>query len=396
MTDSPNMSELDFVSLIRRVFDPTESDRSLGLLVDLPDPTRPDHDAWTDRRVLAFEWARALHAVRRPLGLERVDIVLLCNVHNNNADFPSGCWVLDAAGLGTTADPEEPPASCGELDPEAQISMAEALAAHDIFLALTEYSPTAPLKLAARRYNFRAASMPHFSRAMIPALGLDWVEVDRRCRRLKELVDRAEAAHLRFAVSGREYQLRLDLRHRTGQASGGLIHERGTAGNLPSGETYIVPYEGELADEQSRSEGILPVQFGSEVVLYRIEQNRAVEVLSQGEASRHETARLAAEPAYGNLAELGLGVLSAWGVEPLGEILLDEKLGLHIAFGRSDHFGGQVGAADFSSADAVVHIDRVYLPATQPDVAVPQVVLEMPGDETVELMRDGAYVIDWG
>jgi phosphoribosylaminoimidazole-succinocarboxamide synthase len=33
-----------------------------------------------------------------------------------------------------------------------------------------------------------------------------------------------------------------------------------------------------------------------------------------------------------------------------------EKLGLHIAFGRSDHFGGQVGAAKFSKPEEVVHV----------------------------------------
>lgn len=392
------MSEFDFVSLVRRVFAPSDEDRYLGVMVDLPDETRPDHEAWADRRALAYEWARGIYSIRRALGLEKVDVVLYRNVHNNNADFPGGCWVLDAAGLGTEDDPEEPPADCEELDEAAQLPLAEVLTAHDILLATTEFSATAPLKLAARRHDFRAASMPRFSRAMIPALDLDWVEVDRRCRRLKELVDRADAAHFGFRVGRREYELHLDLRHRVGQASGGLLQERGIAGNLPSGETYIVPYEGEIDGDPSRSEGHLPVQLdprSDEVVLYRIDQNRAVSVAEGGPAARLEAEKLTAEPAYGNLAELGLGVLSAWGVEPLGEILLDEKLGLHIAFGRSDHFGGQVGAKDFSSADAVVHIDRVYLPATQPAVAVPRVDLEMPDGETVPLLRDGAYVIDW-
>jgi hypothetical protein len=135
----------------------------------------------------------------------------------------------------------------------------------------------------------------------------------------------------------------------------------------------------------------MPVQFGSEIVCYRIEQNKAVEVLSEGQMSRKEAALLAAEPAYGNLAELGLGVLSAFRIKPIGEILLDEKLGLHLAFGRSDHFGGQVGPAQFSVPEAVIHIDRVYVPETQPDVQVVAVDLAMPGGHSVVLMRDGSY-----
>ena len=165
------------------------------------------------------------------------------------------------------------------------------------------------------------------------------------------------------------------------------------AGNLPSGEAYIVPYEGERPGDPSRTQGTMPVQFGAEIVRYRIEGNVAVAVLSEGPAAKAEAEHLQREPAYGNLAELGLGVLAAFGVKPVGEILLDEKLGLHLAFGRSDHFGGQVGPAQFSSPGAVIHIDRVYVPETQPDVQVLAVDLIMPDRSTVALMRDGAYSV---
>jgi hypothetical protein len=135
------------------------------------------------------------------------------------------------------------------------------------------------------------------------------------------------------------------------------------------------------------------VQFGAEVVRYRIAGNRAVEVLTNGPASDRERALLAKEPAYANLAELGLGVLAAFGVKPVGEVLLDEKLGLHIAFGRSDHFGGQVGPQHFSGPEAVIHIDRVYVPETQPDVKVLAVDLHLEDGTTVALMRDGDYAL---
>ena len=138
----------------------------------------------------------------------------------------------------------------------------------------------------------------------------------------------------------------------------------------------------------------MPVQFGTEVVVYRIEDNTAVAVESEGTESRREAELLRTEPAYGNLSELGLGVLGGYGLQPTGEILLDEKLGLHIAFGRSDHFGGTVGAAQFSSPDAVVHIDRVYIPETQPAVSVPSVDLTMDDGSILALMRNGEYVLD--
>ena len=154
-----------------------------------------------------------------------------------------------------------------------------------------------------------------------------------------------------------------------------------------------MPYEGE--GEPSRSAGVLPVQFGNEVVYYRIENNKAVEVLSQGPVSAQEAEKLRREPAYGNMAELGLGVLAAFGIRPIGKVLLDEKLGAHIAFGRSEHFGGQVGPKDFSGPDAVIHIDRVYVPETQPDVVVKRLELIMEDGPPLTLMRDGEYVVDF-
>ncbi|MEE8526439.1 MAG: hypothetical protein V3T72_21085, partial [Thermoanaerobaculia bacterium] len=295
------------------------------------------------------------------------------------------------------------PDAAEDLDPKSGEPFAGVFESHDILIAPTEFSTTAPLKLAAPRYGFRAATMPGFSAAMIPALRLDYGEIDRRVRRLKGLVDDATGVDIVFTVDGRKdfggepLLLHLDLRHRRGHASGGLVHHRGEAGNLPSGETYIVPYEGEIDGDPSRSQGLLPVQFTDdggkgEVVIYRIEENRAVEVLSDGPASDRERQLLAREPGYANLAELGLGVLADFGIQPIGEILIDEKLGLHIAFGRSDHFGGQVGAADFSSPAAVVHIDRVYLPETQPRVDVLSADLLSKGTAQ-PLMRDHRFVI---
>jgi hypothetical protein len=77
-------------------------------------------------------------------------------------------------------------------------------------------------------------------------------------------------------------------------------------------------------------------------------------------------------------------------------VLLDEKLGLHIAFGRSDHFGGQVGPEQFSTPDAVIHIDRVYLPSLQPRIHVSRVELHDDSGGKTLLMKDANYEINFG
>ena len=374
-----SMTAAELSALVSRVFQPTPDDARLGVMIDLPDGKVPDDASWAARRAIAAEWIELLAGAGE--GYE-TSLLLYPNVYTNNGDLPARCWIHPGGPVPSTA---------AELDSAASVPMDAVFDTFPMLLALTKFSSTAPLKVAARRHPMRAATMPGFSAEMIPALRIDYAEVNRRVDVLKALLDRATGADLVFRHAGGEDRLHLDLRHRTAHASGGLLPKRGVAGNLPSGESYVVPYEGEVEGDPSRSAGVLPVQFGTEVVRYRIERNRAVEVLTRGPESDREASLLAREPAYANLAELGLGVLAAFGVKPVGAVLLDEKLGLHIAFGRSEHFGGQVGPSAFSSPEAVVHIDRVYVPETQPDVVPRSVDLLLDDGTTVALMRDGEF-----
>lgn len=388
MKKEQDLTPEELKKLVQSVFAPRDSDRALAVLVDLPDEALPDDEHWRTRRELAHAWTKSLRDARDELAVQEVLFCPYRNVRANNADLPAQIAVLP--------EDAELPADADAIEERWLISLDQMLERCSILIAMTELSATAPLKVIGRQGTIRAATMPGFGPSMIPALRLDYGEINRRCDHLKRLLDDAVTARLSFKVGEEDYELELDLRFRTAHASGGIQRELGQVGNLPSGETYIVPYEGEREGEPSRSSGVMPVQFGDEIVLYRIEENRAVEVLSEGERSEAERRALAEEPAYANLAELGFGVLAAFGVEPCGEILLDEKLGLHIAFGRSDHFGGQVGPSDFSSPQAVVHIDRVYLPQTQPDLRLRLLDLETSSGSSIRLMSDGDYAVELG
>ena len=385
MTDD-RLTGDELTNLVRRVFEPTAADRALAVIVDLPDDQTPDTEAWKIRRRLAAGWVEELARARDDHGLQ-VAFFLYPNVHSNNADLPPIAWRWTGA---------EPPDHVDALAGQLSEPMEGVLASHQIVIAPTEFSTTAPLKVMAPRLGFRGATMPGFSPAMVPALRLDYTEVNRRVMLLKHLLDDSAAADFLFVVDGsEEHRLHLDLRHRTAHASGGLLPKPGMAGNLPSGEAYIVPYEGEIAEDPTDSKGSLPVQFGGEVVVFEIENNVAIDIASSGPESDAERTRLTSEPARGNIAELGLGVLSDFGVKPIGVVLLDEKLGLHLAFGRSEHFGGQVGPSHFSRPEAVMHQDHVYLPELQPRVLAAEVVLQLEDGTKLELMRDGLYVIDF-
>jgi hypothetical protein len=360
------LSSPELVELVQRVFQPGPEDCALAILVDLPDEVLADTDAWRARRQMAVDWLHKINLESRHWH-PRAHLFFYRNVHRNNAELPAEACCYQGGPI---------PDHIGQLSSQTAQSFVDIWSSHSLVMAPTELSATAPLKLAAKKHRLRAATMPGFAPSMIPALRLDYLEINRRVCQIKALLDRATKAEIHFrTVAAQSHHLQLDLRYRTAHASGGLFHQPGIAGNLPSGEAYIVPYEGEVADEISLSQGELPVQLDEEIVVYRIEQNRAREVCGRGPQAKAEAKLLADEPAYGNIAELGIGVLADFGVEPTGDLLLDEKLGLHIAFGRSDHFGGQVGPSQFSCPDAVVHLDRVYLRAVQPQISIVEMTL---------------------
>lgn len=382
-------------ALLDSVFAPAEREGWLTLLVDLPDARVPDHEAWADRRRIAAEWFAQLQANAAALPFSAIVFCVYPNVGSNNNDLPDTALVADSmATFEALVGVTDPVPATGPASPAARrLPFSEILQASSVVLALTEMSATAPLKLLAAKHDFRGATLPGFSRAMISVLALDYERVHDRVVQFKTRLDRAESVTVSLAADDSVYESRFDLRFRSGHASGGLMREPRMVGNLPSGEAYIVPYEGEREGEPSRTTGQLPVQFGDEIVVYRLERNRAVEVLSTGPRSEEERQRLRAEPAYGNMAEVGIGVLGEWGVQAVGSTLLDEKLGLHIAFGRSDHFGGVTSPAQFRDPANVVHIDRVYVESVQPRIHVREVAFAYPDGTREVIIRSGTFVV---
>jgi hypothetical protein len=372
----------ELVQLVKAVFPKLPQDKKLAIFVDVPNKPDDDKPKWHTRRQLAYEWAQELKSGLNDLELEEVALIAYASVDSNNADLPEYGFQIS----------EPVPDLSSELS-GGKIAFADVFAQYQLFLAPTQYSTTAPMKVNARTFGFRAATMPGFAPSMIPALRIDYGLVNERCQLMKQKLDPAIGADITFLVDDtQEYNIYFDLRHRPGHASGGRFPNSGTAGNLPSGETYIVPYEGEM-EEPSETYGALPVQFDDEIVLFKIEANTATGVLTDGEKSRERAEYLKNEPAYGNMAELGFGILGDFGLQPTKEILLDEKLAFHIAFGRSDHFGGMTGPHKFSSPQAVVHIDYIYSPKMQPRIQIKSLDLVDEKNKRERIIENDQYLI---
>jgi len=378
------LSDNELVNLIKSVFSLKPSDKRLGILVDIPRSNSNDNPEWKNRRELARQWAGALQRNLDKLSMDAVTLLAYPDVGSNNADLPEWAAIAPASQMIDKAE---------ELDSLQKIPFNSIFSQYQLFLAPTEFSTTAPLKNAAKHFSIRAATMPGFSSEMLPALRIDYHEVNRRCQLLKELIDPAHGAFVTFLVDSHyPYNMFFDLRFRTAHLSSGRFPEPGVAGNLPSGETYIVPYEGECA-VPSQTSGLLPVQIDNSLVVYTIQTNRAISVCGEGPAVETEEVHLKRVPAYGNMAELGFGVLADFGLSPINEILLDEKLGFHVAFGRSDHFGGQVAPGHFPSPSDVIHLDRIYIPSTQPRIAIKNLFFHYADKQVKEIIRNGQYLI---
>jgi len=380
------LSSDELIMLIKSVFPKQQGDRKLGIFVDIPRNSRIDNNEWKLRREIAQEWYNELKYKASALELDKVALIAYEDVESNNAELPHEAYLI-YGNLPSLAFHLE------DEDVAEEVLFTSIFREFQLFLAPTEYSTTAPLKNAAKQYGFRAATMPGFSSQMLPALRIDYNEVARRVSIIKEKLDPAQWAEIIFNVDeSKEYKMIFDLRFRSAHLSSGRFPEKGTAGNLPSGETYIVPYEGEK-EAQTMTEGILPVQIENEIILFTVKENRAVSVEGKGKIAEMEQDHLNREPAYGNMAELGFGVLADFGLKPINQILLDEKLGFHIAFGRSDHFGGAVAPKDFSAPKEVIHLDRIYIPATQPRIAIKSITLGFENNRTEKIMGNNTYLV---
>jgi leucyl aminopeptidase (aminopeptidase T) len=321
----------DLGRLLRDVFDPAPSERVL-VLCDLPRDGLADFPDWAERRRMAEEWRLGFAA----LGAQVAPLHTYPATSGNNADLPAA-----ATANGRT------------------VNLAEAIAQAHIVVAMTTHSATAPLSAFVRaRRDLRVASMPGVLRRMEQsALSADYREVARRTHLLAERLTRAIRAEVVFDTG---HAFTFDLRHRTGHADDGVC-TRDKEGfrliNLPSGEAFIVPYEGERPGEPSLTGGTIPVAWQGETALLQVRANR-IESIEGGPYAARLQAHFEVDPARRNVAELGLGCNDAAAV--MGSVLEDEKAGFHWAYGRSEHLGGVTGPADFRDPRHVVHHDIVY------------------------------------
>ncbi len=356
----------DLKKLLLSVFEP-QTGEVVVTACDVPARDGRDTAAWRERRAMAQEWRDAFAELGRIRGFEVRPLFTYRATGSHGAELPA-----EGAMDGRTVATDE-------------VLLGSTLAAF-----LTEYSATAPLDgYCRRKEDFRAASMPGLERRMErTALSADYREVARRCRILDEILKGAATLEVLFSTGDR---CEFDLRFRKAEVDDGFL-PRFKPGdriiNLPSGETFIVPYEGEMPETPSRTSGVLPVRKDQELVRLKVSGNRIRHVDGDGTEARRLREFFDTDAARTNVAEVAFGC-NDWAIVT-GNVLEDEKAGFHWAYGRSDHLGGTVGVKAFARPETVIHQDIVYAKGNPVQVAEAKVIRP---DSSTAVIRDGSYVV---
>lgn len=356
----------DLKKLLTDVF-AAEAGEVVTVACDLPHTNDQDTAAWQERRDMARGWRDAFAELGGAGGFTVNPLLTFSATGAHGAELPVE----------------------GEMDGRT-VNLEEVLLGSTLAVFMTQYSATAALDgYCRKKIDFRAASMPGVMRRMEQtALAADYEQVAKRCALLAQVLEGAQILEVEFSTG---HVCRFDLRFRNPEVDDGML-PRGKEGdriiNLPSGETFIVPYEGERPDQPSLTAGEIPMVVDEELMVLRVAENRVVEVSGEGPAAAGMREFFAADPARANIAEVAFGCNDRAVVT--GVVIEDEKAGFHWAYGRSDHLGGTVGVAAFSSAAMVVHQDIVYAEGNPVQVARAEVTRN---GQVTQVMADGRYLL---
>jgi leucyl aminopeptidase (aminopeptidase T) len=338
------MEREDIARLISVMLAPKQGERLL-FITDYPDgKLSAERQA---RQELLMRWHNAAQLVSESRGMRILPVVKYPETGKNNADLPR------------TASTEDG----GHVD-----NLPEFIASANIVIAMTEFSATAPLKnIASRAQALRVVSMPGVTTDMENAMAADYSAISDRGKRLSLAVGGAIGFEAIFDSEQvpRGTKLYIDARGTRFIVDDGMCRENGAFINFPSGEVFAAPYEGATPEGRSlfgdsQTRGTLPVWSHAEgkVAFLKVERNRIIRVQGDSLEAQRIGEDIARDGNCANIAELGFGINDRARCGPFVPVLEAEKAGVHIAYGRSDHFGFADTHAGKVKAD--VHRDFVY------------------------------------
>ncbi|ARK25134.1 aminopeptidase [Sporosarcina sp. P37] len=233
----------------------------------------------------------------------------------------------------------------GEEPPQ---EAADEMLKYDLVFCLTKHSLTHTVaRKNANTHGISVITMPGITEDMFlnGAMSADYSRVEEETFSMTERLTEANTVTIQ---TGEAHELVIPVTGRDGVPSTGVFRGQAASGNLPSGEAYIAPLEGEAEGRIEINGSISGIGLVAEPVLLTIEKGRLID--ASGEDGK-KLLELLGDGDGRYLCELGIGTNHA--ARLTGNILEDEKAyeTIHVAFGSNHTFGGKIKTN--------VHIDCV-------------------------------------
>jgi leucyl aminopeptidase (aminopeptidase T) len=257
-----------------------------------------------------------------------------------------GLDVLLVEMLPRKSNGEEPPPEVADLMKRADI----------VFCPTSKSLTHTDSRRAASLAGARVGTMPGVTEdVMVRCMNANYEEIAARTYRLCALLEQTNVVRV-TAPSGTD--ITMPIAGRQAHASSGLFREKGQWGNLPTGEAYLAPLEGQSNGVVVVDGSMAGVGMMSEPLRIVVENGYATDISGGPEA---QTLIALLEP-HGRdartVAEFGIGTNDK--AILTGIILEDEKVmgTIHIAFGDNKSMGGSVRVA--SHLDGLVKSPTVW------------------------------------
>lgn len=247
------------------------------------------------------------------------------------------------------------PRSSNGAEPPLQV--AELMKMMDVVLCPTSKSLThTDARRNASAAGARVATLPGVTEEiMVRCMNADYHAIAARTLALCAELEQTKTVRV---TSPAGTDITMPISGRKAHVSSGLFRKKGESGNLPTGEAYLAPLEGQsegivVVDGSMASVGVV-----KEPIRITVRNGFAEEIEGGAEASRL-IELLAPHGRDGrNVAEFGVGTNDK--AILTGNILEDEKVmgTIHIAFGDNKSMGGTVRAA--SHLDGLIKYPTVW------------------------------------
>lgn len=243
---------------------------------------------------------------------------------------------------------------------EPPAPIAAALLECDVYIAPTSksISHTEARKQATDR-GIRGATMPDITEDMlVRTMSADYEAIRRRSRALADALTSGSEVRITSAVGT---EVTISIEGRTAISDDGDLTAPAAFGNLPAGEGFVAPVEGQTNGRIVFDGSIWPIGLLEDPLTVDIENGYAVDLTGPRAAEFRSWIEPHGREAFA-VAELGIGTNDS--ARLTGNVLEDEKIlgTIHVAFGDNHSFGGNIRVPSHQDGivmDPTVTIDGI-------------------------------------